>query len=50
MIRSSLFVLTVSYTPICLKVVIEPFPRDFKGGLRFISLRLLGLRSSVFVF
>ena len=38
----------VSYTPLCLKVVIEPFPSDFKGGLRF-----LGLRSSfsrVFVF
>ena len=35
----------VSYTPICLKVVIEQFLTDFKGGLCF-----LGLRSSVFVF
>ena len=35
----------VSYTPLCLKVVIEPFASDFKGGLRF-----LGLGSSVFIF
>ena len=27
----------VSYTPLCLKVVIEPFPSDFKGGLRFLG-------------
>ena len=33
----------VSYTSLCLKVVIEPFPSDFKRGLRF-----LGLQSSVF--
>ena len=35
----------VSYTPLCPEVVIEPFPSDFKRGLRF-----PGLRSSVFVF
>ena len=29
----------VSYTPVCLKVVIEPFPSYFKGGLRFLGLR-----------
>ena len=29
----------VSCTPLCLKVVIEPFPSDFKGGLRFLGLR-----------
>ena len=25
----------VSYTPLCLKVVIEPFPSDFKGVFVF---------------
>ena len=29
----------VSYTPLCLKVVIEPLPSDSKGGLRFLGLR-----------
>ena len=26
----------VSYTPLCLKGVIEPFPSDFKGGGGFV--------------
>ena len=32
----------VSYTPLCLKVVIEPFPNDFKGDLRSLGLGFLG--------
>ena len=38
--RSNFWVIenrVVSYTPLCLKVVIEPFPSDLKGGLRFLG-------------